>query len=579
MDAGEFNLRKEYRTTVQRPAMVWLTSQTQIGLATRRKYTEACVAMDKFDYIIIGAGAAGCVLTTRLSERADVSVCVLEAGGEDNNPYIRMPAGFVKTLYSDDIVWPFRTAPGEGIAGRRIRLPQGRVLGGSSSVNGLVYNRGQRRDFDTWAQFGNRGWGFDDLLPYFNRSERRLGGAEDAVRGRDGELPITDCDWPHPLCEAFIDAAGGLGIPRNPDYNSGFQFGAGYYQRFINQGRRVSAAEAFLRPAMARQGVTVRHGAFVQRLTFRHKRATGVVYRDPTGAYHEIRARREVIVSSGAANSPKLLQLSGLGDPAHLGDLGVALVHALPGVGANLRDHYSVRLVARVKNTTTINELARWPRLPGEFAKWMLRKPSVLGLSPSIAYVHGKSYPELEDADLRILFTPGSYQEGKTYVLDEYPGMTCGAAQPRPESTGYVRAVSKDPGDAPTIQPNYLSAEVDQRITLAGVRLVRQIMRGKEMSHYLDHETLPGDQAQTDDELLDFARRNGNTGYHLVGTCRMGPVDDARSVVDDQLRVHGIEALRVVDASIMPMLPSANTYAATLAIAEKAADLIAGSSA
>lgn len=232
--------------------------------------------MHEFDYVIIGAGAAGCVLTKRIGERSDASICVLEAGGEDNNPYIRMPAGFVKTLYSDDIIWPFQTAAGPGINGRSIRLPQGRVVGGSSSVDGMVYNRGQRRDFDTWAQFGNRGWGFDDLLPYFKRSEQRLGPGDDAVRGRDGETQVTDCDWQHPLCEAFIDAAGGLGIPRNADYNAGLQFGAGYYQRFIHNARRVSAADAYLRPALKRASTTLRHGAYVQRLTFKGGRATGV---------------------------------------------------------------------------------------------------------------------------------------------------------------------------------------------------------------------------------------------------------------------------------------------------------------
>jgi choline dehydrogenase len=283
-----------------------------------------------------------------------------------------------------------------------------------------------------------------------------------------------------------------------------------------------------------------------------------------------------VLLCSGTANSPKLLQLSGIGPPALLQELGVPLVKALDGVGENLRDHYSARMVARARNVRTINQYARWPHLPFEFMKWLLGKPSVLGICPSVAYVHAKSQPDLDDADIRILFTPGSYAQGRTYILDDYPGMTCGAAQPRPQSSGYVRAASRDPLVAPIIQPNYLTDEADQRITVTGMRLVREIFNRPELSTYFDAETLPGPQATTDDELLDYARRNGNTGYHLVGTCRMGPAGDTRSVVDDELRVHGIAGLRVVDASIMPMLPSANTYASTLAIAEKAADMIRG---
>ncbi|MCH9670966.1 MAG: GMC family oxidoreductase N-terminal domain-containing protein [Gammaproteobacteria bacterium] len=532
--------------------------------------------MDSFDYVIVGAGAAGCVLANRLSSDPSVSVCVLEAGGRDSNPYIRMPAGFVKTVYGDKISWPFKTAPGAGIDGREIRLPQGKVRGGSSSINGMVYNRGQRADFDHWAQFGNRGWGFDDLLPYFKRSERRIGVGDDEVRGREGEVPITDMDWIHPVCEAFLDSAGGLGIPRNPDYNSGLQFGAGYYQRFINNGRRVSAARAFLRPALARQNVTLRENVHVMGIDLRGRQATGVRYRDSRGGEYAVQARREVLLSCGTANSPKLLQISGIGPASLLNELGVPVVHALAGVGENLRDHYSARMVARARNTRTINQYARWPHLPFQFMKWLVGKPSVLGICPSVAYVHAKSQPDLEDADIRILFTPGSYAQGRTYILDDYPGMTCGAAQPRPQSSGFVRAASRDPLVAPIIQPNYLTDEADQRITVIGMRLVRAILNGPELSEFFDAETLPGPEATTDDELLDFARHYGNTGYHLVGTCRMGPAGDTRSVVDDELRVHGIDGLRVVDASIMPMLPSANTYAATLAIAEKAADMIRG---
>ncbi len=532
--------------------------------------------METFDYVVVGAGAAGCVVANRLTEDGDASVCVLEAGGGDGHPFIAMPAGFVKTLYGDRFVWPFVTEPAPGLDGRTVAIPQGRVVGGSSSINGMVYNRGQAADFDTWAQMGNRGWGFDDLLPYFKRSEQRIGPGDDRFRGRDGELPITDIDWINPLAEAFLDAAEGMGIPRIADYNAGRQFGAGYFQRYIHKGKRVSAADAFLRPALRRQSTSLRTRAQVVEIVLDGTRATGVRYRDGSGAEHVVEARREVILSAGAVNSPKLLQISGIGPVELLKEIGAPVRVALEGVGENLRDHYSVRMTARARDVLTINEYARWPRLPLELLKWLRGKPSVLSNSPTIAFVHGKSHPSLEESDLRILFTPGSYKDGRVYVLDDYPGMTCGAAQPRPESAGYVRARSRDPLEPPRVQPNYLAAEADQRITLAGLRLARALLNSPELAPFFEIETLPGAEVQRDDELLDFARRRGNTGYHLVGSCRMGPASDRRAVVDDELRVHGMQGLRVIDASIMPMLPSANTFASTIAIAEKGADLIRG---
>lgn len=532
--------------------------------------------MDEFDYVIAGAGPAGCVLANRLSADGKSTVCILEAGGSDRHPFIKIPAGFAKTLYGDRFVWPFVSEPADSLDGRTVALPQGRVLGGSSSINGMVYHRGQRADFDTWAQMGNRGWGFDDLLPYFKRSERRIGDGDDAFRGRTGELPITDIDWFNPVAEAFLGGAEGPGIPRIADYNAGTQYGAGYFQRYIHNGKRVSAADAFLKPALSRKNVELRTRAQATAIEMDGRCATGIRYRDASGTDRTVRARREVILSAGTVNSAKLLQISGIGPAALLQEIGAPVQIALEGVGENLRDHYSVRMTARAKDVKTINEYARWPRLPLEVAKWMLKRPSVLALYPTIAFVRGKSHPSLEESDLRILFTPGSYQDGKVYVLDDYPGMTCGAAQPRPVSTGYVRARSIDPAEAPAVQPNFLAAEEDQRITLAGLRLSRKLLGTSELAGYFHSETLPGVNIDSDDELLDFDKRRGNTGYHLVGTCRMGPKDDARSVVDDELRVISATGLRVIDASIMPMLPSANTFASTIAIAEKGADLICG---
>jgi choline dehydrogenase len=537
----------------------------------------ASASADEFDYVIVGSGAAGSVLASRLIEDPGVRVCVLEAGPPDRHPYIHVPGGFIKMLFNPDYTWQFKTEPGEGTAGRRIPTTQGRTLGGSSSINGMVYNRGQRADFDSWAQRGNRGWGYADVLPYFKRTERRLGVHDARYHGSDGALPVTDIDWIHPICEAFIDGAAGIGIPRCADYNGESQEGVGYFQRAIHKGYRHSAARVFLHPARAR-GLEVRTEARAASILFDGKRAVGVRYvndRDRTET-HEVHARREVIVSSGTANTAKLLQISGVGPAALLADLGVPVVHELRGVGENFRDHYSVRFVARVRNSGTMNELSRGMGLVGQIARWAMGRPSILALSPSLIHWFWKSDESLDFADLQGVFSPASYKEGFVGLLDDYPGMTCGVWQHRPESTGYVRARSTDPFEDPAIQPNYLADPMDRRVLLAGMKLARRLLRTPELAEYFDHETLPGDRAQGDDELLDFARQYGSTSYHLIGTARMGPASDPMAVVDDQLRVHGMQGLRVVDASIMPSMPSANTYASTMMIAERAADLIRG---
>ena len=533
---------------------------------------------DTFDYVIVGSGAAGSVLCGRLTEDPNVTVCVLESGPADRHPYIHIPAGFIKMLFNPTYTWQFQTEPGEGINGRSIPTTQGRTLGGSSSINGMVYNRGQREDFDHWAQRGNRGWGYVDILPYFKRGERRLGVGDDRVHGRSGDLPVTDNDWNHPAMEAFIEGAGELGMPRCADYNSGDnQMGVGYFQRLIHKGLRRSAARVFLHPARATGRLEVRTGARAARILFDGTRATGVRYvNDRNGSVaQEVFARKEVIVSSGTANTAKLLQMSGVGPAWLLRDIGVPVIADLP-VGENLRDHYSARIVAKVKNVRTMNEMALGLGLMGQIARWMLGKPSILAVTPSIVHWFWKTADTMRQPDIQGVFSPASYKQGFVGLLDDYPGMTCGVWQHRPESIGYVRARGVDPFVDPIIQPNYLMDRMDQRVLVAGMQWARKLLHTHALAPYFDADTLPGPDVHTDDEWLGYARQYGSTAYHLIGTARMGPASDKTSVVDDQLRVHGLQGIRVVDASVMPNMPSANTYSSTMMIAEKASDMIRG---
>lgn len=536
--------------------------------------------MDTFDYVVVGGGSAGCVIASRLVQ-AGASVCVLEAGPPDRNMFIHMPAGFVKTLVNPAVTWQFNTEPTAWTGGRRISTTQGRTLGGSSSVNGMVFVRGQSDDYDVWAQRGNRGWSYASVLPYFRRIENRISKTADSkYRGSDGSLPVTDIDWSHPLCEAFIAGAAGLGYPRNPDYNGATQEGVGYYQRVIHRTRRVSAARAYLHPLMGRDNLKIITNAQAAAILLDGRRATGVSYRlEGETTLRQVMARKEVIISAGAANSPKLLQLSGIGDPALLQRHGITVRHALPSVGENLADHYSPRIVVRAKNTETINNMVKGPRLAGQLLRWMARKPSVLGLSAAIVYAFGRSNPSLHAPDYTVIFTPASYKDGKLGSLDDYAGMTCGAWQQRPESRGHVHIRSADISAAPIIQPNYLSAEKDREVLLAAIRAARRILATPDLAPYYQSEVMPGVDHTSDADLLEFARKYGSSTYHLCGTCRMGPVEDRTTVVDDQLRVHGLEGLRVADSSIMPSMVSANTYATTLMIGEKAADMLLGKAA
>ncbi|MGJ5035007.1 MULTISPECIES: GMC family oxidoreductase [unclassified Bradyrhizobium] len=534
--------------------------------------------MDTFDYVIVGAGSAGCVLASRLSEDPEVTVCVLEAGPRDWHPYIHLPAGFIKTFYMKSINWGYQQEPGPYTAGRSIYAPRGKTLGGSSSINGHVYNRGQRQDFDTWAQMGNRGWSYSDVLPNFKRMEKRIGAGEDQYRGRDGNLIVTTMEWKDTLCEAFMDGAVSLGIPRNPDYNGAIQEGVSYVQRTIQNGRRVSSATAFLRPASKRPNVEVRTHAHATGIVLEGKRAVGVRYSrgGRGGAPVEVRARKEVILSGGAYNSPQLLQLSGIGAPALLQEHGIEVRHALNSVGEGLQDHYAPRTVARVKNIKTVNELARGLNLWGEALKWAVTRRGILSLSPTMVYCFWHSGETAERSDLQLTFTPASYKEGVQGQLEDEPGMTVASWQQRPESRGYVRIRSADPFAPPLIQTNYLTAELDRRVVVAGMKLARRLLASAPLAPYYAYEDFPGPKVNSDDEFLAAATQRATTTFHPGCSCRMGPADSTWATVDDQLRVHGLEGLRVADASIMPRMISANLNAATLMIGDKAADLILG---
>ena len=534
--------------------------------------------METFDYVIVGAGSAGSILANRLSEDPAVTVCVLEAGGRDWNPFIHIPAGFMKTFYDASVNWKYDMEPGAWTGGRRIYAPRGKTLGGSSSINGHVYNRGQRFDFDTWAQFGNHGWGYADVLPYFRRTEKRIGPGDETYRGRDGQVRVTNLEWRHPLCEAFIEGCIRYGIPRNPDYNGATQEGVSYVQRTTYNGRRESTAVAYLHPAMKRPNLRVITKAHATDILFEGKRAVGIRYRHGgrNGTDKDVRAAREVILSGGAYNSPQLLQLSGIGPADLLQSHGIAVRHALPGVGENLRDHYAPRLVARVKNIDTINETSRGLSLAWEIAKWMTTRKGILSLNPTLVYCFWHSGETAESSDIQMTFTPASYNEGVQGELEREPGMTVAAWQQRPESKGYVRIRSDSPFEQPLIQPNYLAEEHDRRVLLAAMKLARTLLASEPLKPYYDREDIPGPNVRTDDELLGVAKQRGTTTFHPMGTCKMGPASDPLTVVDDRLRVHGLDALRVIDASIMPTMLSANLNAATMMIGEKGADMVRG---
>ena len=526
--------------------------------------------MADWDYIIVGGGSAGCVLAYRLTEDANVRVLLLEAGPRDKSIWIDVPVGFTRLLNHDKFNWNFEMEAEEGMAGRRIPCPRGRTLGGSSSINGMLYVRGQPLDYDTWAQLGNRGWSYEQILPYFRKSEN-YEGKGDQSRGKGGPLNVADMCERHDLCDAFIDAAAASGYPRNKDYNNGNQEGFGYYQVTMKNGRRWSTARAFLDPIRHRPNLRIETEALVSKILLEGKRAVGVAY-TAHGQAREARCGREVIVSCGAVQSPGVLEHSGIGQPELLRKLGIEVRHELKGVGENYGDHFAPRMNWRVKLPITLNEQTRGLNMVKEVIKYYATGRGILTWTAGIVYGFVRTRPGLETPDMQFHMAHASYDSAQKRMLEREPGMTVVIGQCRPDSRGSIHVRSATPGTEPAIRPNFLSAQTDRDATVAGMQIARKIVSHPSLERYIAFENKPGKDVNTYDEWLSFARANGQTTYHVVGTCKMG--HDPMAVVDDRLRVHGLAGLRVIDASIMPTVTSGNTNAPTIMIAEKGADLV-----
>jgi choline dehydrogenase len=527
--------------------------------------------MQTYDYIVVGAGSAGAVVANRLSADARNKVLLLEAGPA-SHPWSRIPIGFARLINNPVANWLYTAEPEANTNGRKLAVPRGKILGGSSAINGMAFVRGQAQDFDTWAQMGNQGWSYDHVLPLFKRMESYEGG-DDAFRGREGPLRVTDPPPRDPLYATLIKAAGQVGIRHNPDYNGATQDGIAMSQATIASGRRMSTARCYLDPIRKRPNLHIETDALTQALVLDGKRCTSVRY-SVRGEMREARAAREVIVSAGSINSPQLLELSGIGQPERLRDLGIEVRHALPGVGENLRDHYAPRTRWAIgAKGITFNDRGRGLGLVGQALRYALFRQGMLGMvaAPIRAFV--RSREGLEAPDVLLGWVPMLTEPGpKGPKLSAESGMTCYAHPMRPESKGHIHIVSADPHCPPAINFNFLSSPIDAEITARAVRIARSVMTAPAMAPLQVTEIAPGESQTTDDEILDWVRRAAETTYHPVGTCKMG--SDPMAVVDAQLRVHGIEGLRVADASIMPTLTSGNTNAPSIMIGEKAAELL-----
>jgi len=525
------------------------------------------------DYLIVGAGSAGCVLANRLTEDPNTRVILLEAGGKDTNPYIHIPAGYMKIMDHPTVTWGFKADKASGLNDREIPYPRGKVLGGSSSINGMIYIRSQPEDYDHWAQMGNRGWDANSTFPYFRKAENWEGPADD-VHAKGGPLFTSQNRDTPELCKAAIVAGQQMGWAYREDLNN-LPHGLGNHIGWVQQTRggrfRASTARSYLRPAMGRPNLQVVTNALVHKIILEDKRAVGIEF-SRGGSVLRADADGEVILSGGAIGSPHILQLSGIGDPDHLGGIGIDTNHNLKGVGKNFQDHFIVRVQAEVQNITTLNERSRGIRFLGELMKYSLNGTGMLTYAASLLAASVKVLPESATPDAQALFSSASFALGPKRKLDAKPGMTSGVWQMRPESRGYVQARSANPREQPAINPNYMAEDRDRRTVIAGLRMVRNWFNAPALKQYIASETFPGLNVQSDDELLAYARELGSTVFHATCSCRMG--SDPLAVVDDRLRVHGIDALRVIDASVMPSVTSTNTNAPTIMIAEKGADIL-----
>ena len=523
-----------------------------------------------FDYIIVGAGSAGCVLANRLTASGRHRVLLLEAGGNDRNIWIHIPLGYGKLFSNPKVNWLYKTEPEPDLNNRQVIQPRGKVMGGSSSINGLLYIRGQHEDYDHWRQLGNAGWSFKDVLPYFRCAEDQERGADD-LHGVGGHLKVSNVCEPHPLCEAFIEAAQASGFPRNDDFNGPTQEGAGYFQLTSRNGRRWSTAVGYLKEARRRPNLAVEPNALASRILFDGRRAVGVEYRQGD-AIRTAYADGEVIISGGAFNSPQLLQLSGVGPTKTLQDLGIDVVAGMPGVGADLQDHLQIRMLYRCTEPITANEVINnWRYRYAAGLRYLLTRKGLLTIGAGYAGAFLRTRPELATPDVQFHFLIFS-ADAAGAALHPFPGFMTSVCQLRPDSRGFVRIKSADPRVPPAIQPRYLSARTDCDCVVDGMKLLRRVMNQPVMRKYVAEERAPGEACTSDAELLAFARETGTTVYHPTSTCRMG--SDPNAVVDERLRVRGFEHLRVIDASIMPTVVSGNTNAAAVMIGEKGADMV-----